>query len=56
MTFMTSDCIASSDRQINCNELERAWKEAALTQFMAPLHNLLKKRRNTMITPIRCNE
>jgi hypothetical protein len=50
---MTSDYIASSDRQTDGNELERVWKEAALAQFMAPFQNLLKKGRNTMITPIR---
>jgi hypothetical protein len=51
--FMTSKCIASSDRQIDGNELERVWKEATLAQFRAKFQNLLKKRRNTMITPIR---
>jgi hypothetical protein len=51
--FMTSDYIPSSDRQIDANELVRVRKEAALAQFMAPFQNLLKKRRNTMITPIR---
>jgi hypothetical protein len=50
---MTSDYIASSDRQIDGNELERVWKEAAVAQFMVPFRNLLKKRRNTFITAIR---
>jgi len=50
---MTSDYVASSDRQIDGNELESVWKEAALAHFMAPFQNLLKKWRNTMITTIR---
>jgi hypothetical protein len=50
---MTSNYIASSYRQIDGNELERAWEETALAQFMAPFQNLLKEWRNTIITPVR---